>query len=508
MLVRSAYQADEVDPKSYILYSKDTNNPLKYAPVQQVKQNEALGVRNSIIAIEQQLCDLHLNSLDNFTLIDELSPAHYPQFRGYIQRDLVAFNKKIQDLSRLERHYFLSFVSFIAREQRLAKKGVQGNDRLNGLAGLWLNTKTEKEDNFDILIDLKMTVNNSRDESPILQFKRNNPDNALANFRKGDIIILYPMLKNTDNALSNQVFKCSIIDITKDQVSVKLRSKQLNDQLFNLDIYWQIERDMLDSGFNQQYRSLYGFLECKTRYKSLIFGTEAPTQVIKEEHELANPNLSTEQKHILNKALSAKDYFLLVGPPGTGKTKFMLAELARHALEQTDNNIMLLAYTNRAVDEICDAIHDFAENDYIRVGSSYGTSPEFQHRLFNTLTEKVSSRKALKEVIQKHRIFVGTVSSMLGRMDLFNLKRFESVIIDESSQLLEPSLIQLLAKFPKFILIGDHKQLPAVVMQSREDSATSSELLQEIGLENLRNSLFERLFKQAQKEDGNGPMIN
>ena len=83
-------------------------------------------------------------------------------------------------------------------------------------------------------------------------------------------------------------------------------------------------------------------------------------------------------------------------------------------------------------------------------------------------------------------------------------------IIDEASQVLEPQLLPLLcATTPvnrgdynlnrlaigKFILIGDHKQLPAVVSQPREMSRVTEDSLQAIGLTDCRNSLFERLHR-------------
>ena len=46
------------------------------------------------------------------------------------------------------------------------------------------------------------------------------------------------------------------------------------------------------------------------------------------------------------------------------------------------------------------------------------------------------------------------------------------------------------------MLIGDHKQLPAVVQQNEEESAVNDKLLQSILLTNCRLSLFERLLKR------------
>mgnify|MGYP000909537521 CR=1 FL=1 len=52
---------------------------------------------------------------------------------------------------------------------------------------------------------------------------------------------------------------------------------------------------------------------------------------------------------------------LLVGPPGTGKTSVMLRTMVEYLYHHTNEDILLLAYTNRAVDEICEAIESVSE---------------------------------------------------------------------------------------------------------------------------------------------------
>lgn len=107
------------------------------------------------------------------------------------------------------------------------------------------------------------------------------------------------------------------------------------------------------------------------------------------------------------------------------------------------------------------------------------------------------------------RIYVGTVASIASKSELFKLKHFDVAIVDEATQILEPQLLGVLcARFKdgrngigKFILIGDHKQLPAVVLQSNEQSEVHDEELRRIGLYNLKDSLFERLYRFHLQEE-------
>ena len=88
-------------------------------------------------------------------------------------------------------------------------------------------------------------------------------------------------------------------------------------------------------------------------------------------------------------------------------------------------------------------------------------------------------------------------------------------IIDEATQILEPQLLWLLSAkssdnrnaVDKFILIGDHKQLPAVVIQTKEESEVHDEQLRQIGLYNLKDSLFERLYRCHLSEE-NSPALD
>ena len=221
-------------------------------------------------------------------------------------------------------------------------------------------------------------------------------------------------------------------------------------------------------------------------------------------------------ERVATKAVSAKDYFLLVGPPGTGKTSRALRRMVEKFHDQPDTQILLLAYTNRAVDEICSTLNAITPSiDYIRIGSELSCDIRYREHLVENVLAPLRNRKEVRQCLLNCRVFVGTIASLSSRTEVFKLKRFDVAIIDEATQILEPQLLWLLSAksssgqdaIGKFILIGDHKQLPAVVLQSKDESEVFDERLREIGLFNLKDSLFERLYRfHLSKEDS--PMLD
>ena len=129
--------------------------------------------------------------------------------------------------------------------------------------------------------------------------------------------------------------------------------------------------------------------------------------------------------------------------------------------------------------------------DYLRLGNEASCDPRYAHRLlsaaFTDSTKLGDIRQRLKDV----PILVTTTSALQGRPFLLALKHFSLCIVDEASQILEPNIIGLLSSdsINRFILIGDHKQLPAVVQQADDEPR----------LHSCRLSLFERLLRQEQE---------
>lgn len=502
LLIQSTF-GKETDPVNYILYSSQQETPLRFAPRVKAQQYDALQVRNHLVALEWLLLQIGQKSdllEQGARLFGKLNLSFFPHLKGFAMKDLTEFEKIWGGLNEVEKKYFTAFSGFIAREHQLAKTGIQGLESVNGQASLWLDTFERKQEQFCIISHLKIAENQAKGDEPILLFTKTEHTNPLANFRQGDIAVLYP---SSDFPLAQQIFKCTIVALKPDSVTIRLRSRQFNTAIFDQFEYWNLEPDLLDSSFLAMYRGLYEFAKSHPLKKNLLLGNCPPNQA-EALSLLKDPELTEEQQEILCKILNAPDYFLLWGPPGTGKTSVMLRHIVQYLLHHTDENILLLAYTNRAVDEMCEAIEQIGgdiRNQYFRIGSHYATDERFHVQLLQSKTEGVTTRQDLKQVIDNHRIVVATVSSIGTKPELFSLKKFDTVLIDEASQILEPMLAGLLPQFKRFILIGDHKQLPAVVTQDADASAVHDEDLQQLGLNNLRNSLFERLFKRCQQQN-------
>ena len=163
---------------------------------------EALNIRNQILAFEYQLSNIRENNIDNPLIFSRLTSGRYPKLTGFLAKDMQLFEKVYQGMSHLEKKYFNAFSGFIAREHLLAKTGIQGIERLNGLASLWLKDFQEKEESFEIVSFLKIKENHSEEETPIIIFEKTEKTNPLANFRKGDISVLYPFQNKKDTVLN------------------------------------------------------------------------------------------------------------------------------------------------------------------------------------------------------------------------------------------------------------------------------------------------------------------
>ena len=499
--------------KAYLLY---TRYPLLYpsrpswAMVRRVidlrnrivADEYGIQLRNSLEYTSQKLEEINASTLNERGLKGRF-------WETYLRPSIDNFQSKLKALSALEKNYFYAVYNFITKELYTSKSGDVDYEGRTGAASLWLSTLAEKCEAGEIIYDLKIKENHAADEykaglTLTAGSEMLHAETFLPNFRQGDDIILYERNCDTDNVTNKMVFKGNIEYLTENEIGIRLRATQQNPSVLPAESLYAIEHDTMDTTFRSMYRGLYAYLSARKERRDLLLSQRPP----RFDKSLDSMIFCSEDDftRVALKAKAAQDYFLLIGPPGTGKTSCALKKMVETFHADKDAQILLLSYTNRAVDEICKSLASIAPAvDFIRVGSELSCDEAYRVHLIENELSSCNRRSEVYERIRNCRIIVGTVAAISGKPELFRLKHFDVAIIDEATQILEPQLLGILCArgedekdaIDKFVLIGDHKQLPAVVQQNAEQAAIYDESLLSIGLSNLKDSLFERLYRNC-----------
>ncbi len=498
----------------YLLY---TRYPLLYpARASWAQVRRIINLRNCIVASEY---GVQLHNHPSFTqrLFAQINPSVLNQkglqgrfWEQYLKPSISRFGERMELLTPLERTYFYTLYNFITKELYTSKSGDVNCESRTGASALWLSTLDEKRDAGEILYDLTIVENHASQahKAFIILSIPQYEETFLPNFRNGDVVVLYERNNGMDNVTNKMVFKGNIESITDNELRIRLRAAQQNPLVFPENSRYAVEHDTMDTTFRSMYLGLSSFMDANPERRELLLGQRPPRFDMAYEDRIARTTDDFER--VALKAEAACDYFLLVGPPGTGKTSRALRRMVEHFYACPSTQVLLLAYTNRAVDEICRSLSAILPQvDYIRVGSELSCDARFRKHLLENVLAECNNRREVNIRMADCRIYVGTVASIASKPELFKLKHFDVAIVDEATQILEPQLLGILcARFKdgrngigKFILIGDHKQLPAVVLQSNEQSEVHDEGLRRIGLYNLKDSLFERLYRFHLQEE-------
>ena len=428
--------ADSVDIR--LLYSKyPASQGLLDVANNDTLFREAIHLRNLIVAMEMKIAREGFASvlplLQPDVLLQREEKAEF--FHRYVRPEIERTLQPLHSLSATEQNYLERMVTFIFREQ---------------FAQL-LTQDTDEE------------------------------------LRRGDMVYYYH--KDGDPDLCHHILNKGMIErIDDEEIAVWPNdNRQETPDILRKESY-VIEPATSDATTTAALRSLMAFCGASPQKRHLLMGSLAPRQ---DTSQRLSRSYHPAYDDILLRAKQAHDYFLLQGPPGTGKTSMALRFLVEEELSShPSHHLLLTAYTHRAVDEICAMLEESGQ-DYLRLGSEAACDPRFAHRLLSSAFNEKPKLSDIRQRLERVPIVVSTTLTLLTRPFLLSMKHFSLCIVDEASQILEPYIVGLLSSdsIDRFILIGDHKQLPAVVAQPDDDPR----------LHGCRLSLFERLLQQERK---------
>ena len=294
---------------------------------------EAIKLRNQVVATEL------LIARDGFGRILPLFNADViykgiardGYFHHYILPEIENLQSQFSNLNPLERAYYEQMMTFVYREQRAQKLG-SSEQTLHHSGGsnsdLWLMSLDEKQEQGNIILNLNIKQREKTDPYggyDLITLSPHTSDvssqSSTLNFRVGDMVYLYQYDDEPD-VRHHILYKGTLQEIGAEKMVVLLNDGQQNEAVFApSDKQWAIEHGSSDVSTGSNIRSLHQFILSSQRKKDLLLGQRAPeadTSIT-----LSHP-YNPYYDDILLKARQARDYFLLVGPPGTGKTSMAL----------------------------------------------------------------------------------------------------------------------------------------------------------------------------------------
>ena len=245
------------------------------------------------------------------------------------------------------------------------------------------------------------------------------------------------------------------------------------------------------------------------RLINILTGANAPT-FNADVPVYNNPKLNSTQQQAVNKILQANELAIVHGPPGTGKTT-TLVQAIRALIAQGEKRILVAAPSNTAVDLLSEKLSEEGLN-VLRVGNPARVS---ERLMALTLDSKIAAHSSVKEIKrlkkqagefkemahkykrsfgkaereQRKALFDEAYKIMkdVGRMEQYIIDdvtakaqviaatlvganhytvrglQYNTVVIDEAGQALEPACWIPILKGKKLILAGDHCQLPPTI---------------------------------------------
>jgi DNA replication ATP-dependent helicase Dna2 len=325
-----------------------------------------------------------------------------------------------------ERDYFDRFYRAIEAERRATH---------HEYTKLWTQSAKERANADRALIDLEPVGQEEVDGRFEL---RARCDDSVSKIREGDVVLASDGHPVRGNAEMARVIELGEEVVVRTDEPVELRRLDVYPSEMSSDSMLTALHDVLLAG--------------SERKKDVLFGRRDPD--FREVEEEFIPN-NAAQNRAVRLAVGAEDCALIHGPPGTGKT-YTIARTVR-ALVEHGERVLLSAFTNRAVDNALDALTEQGFTDFVRVGTEHGVRGDMQGFRLETSGDPEQRAAELREA----PVVAATTASCGSR--IMREAEFDVALVDEAGQLTEPATLAALSLADRFVLVGDHQQLPPVV---------------------------------------------
>ena len=357
-----------------------------------------------------------------------------------------------------------------------------------------------------------------------LNIKR-KPDLIKPSIQPGQNVKLY-----RDSEMVTQEILGVVKNISHNDATVVIKGDDLPNWME--DGSFVLEKTFSDITYKAMFYAIDTFEKNESKiilkYKQKIFDTPEPVKITTDKSETLN-FLNSSQSDAVKNILKSNDFYIVHGPPGTGKTTVIIESV--NELVNLGEKILLSASSNLAVDLLTEKTLEKGIN-VLRIGNPVRVSENILH---TTLDYKIKNhdyykeikkyKKQADELIKKARSFkrnfgkqeyqdrrdklreakelyklckksediiiddildkTNVVTSTLTSLytsKIIKKCKFDSIFVDEASQALEPLcyLPIILQPSQRIIFVGDPNQLPPTIYSKKNNNGLNITFLEKL----------------------------
>lgn len=362
-------------------------------------------------------------------------------------------DKVTANLSKNHINYFLHWCQLVTLELNELQKSIK-------LRHIWTKAPEVRAAKGTTLINLRIKdlVQPLNDEF-IHHFGTSDPsvDFTATTFDVGEYLVV-----STDKRCS--VAAGRVIKVDHAVIALSLPrdlSHQYGSCNFHIDRY----ESQSQSVFN--FSNIAALLENHEKLRNIVIDKQPATfcnslpRIVTQQGEKILLQMNPVQRKAVLKALTCENYMLIKGLPGTGKTQTLIQLI--QLLLIMKKSVLITSHTNSAVDNILIRLMERGIK-FMRLGSASRVHQSLRNHLESSLVSDCKSVEDLSQVYGQHQIVA--VTCLGSSHALLSQRKFDYCLVDEATQIYQPTVIRPLLSAEKFILVGDPKQLAPLVKSS------------------------------------------
>lgn len=341
----------------------------------------------------------------------------------------------------------------------------------------------------------------------------------ITEFKKGEVSILFMQPMRVLEQVFNQY---TIVELSPDAITKERNTKYMQafSEIYQSNVLTRCIVNYLHLNPEDMPKETLEFLSVTPKIRevdevSLAIKNNTLSKVLPITAQLNPSQLQGFKKAWINNGV-----FLLHGPPGTGKSKTLLAIIA--GFLKAGKRLLVTSHTNQAIDKLLEDAHKqriITPGKAVRIGDMTTQDRDLLKYNLKSACAAVRKNARLRANISYYEAsdnpedtvfanaeavfatLVGTwKDNLVARFGTPASRKFDVVIIDEASQShLMPTLMPLSMGL-RVIMAGDHKQLPPCLMGDRIRGSHLQHIMKMFAQSNLaqdESPQSEALYKQS-----------